>query len=126
MLPQPRVLSQTQIVGRPVLLENSMKEFGLSRKIIFVLFATIAFCLFMPRAAFCQSEKLDIVEYTPPQGWIKTPKEGVVAYSSSIKAGRPFALSLCLQAPRARAVRQKIFSEAWNELVVKSGPAMLE
>jgi hypothetical protein len=59
---------------------NSMKELKLTRKISSVLFA-IVFCLFITQTAFCETEKLDIVEYTPPQGWTKTPKEGAVTYS---------------------------------------------
>ena len=55
-----------------------MKELKFNRKITLVLFGTIAFCLFMPQTTFCQTEKLDIVEYTPPKGWTKTPKEGAV------------------------------------------------
>jgi hypothetical protein len=30
---------------------------------------------------FAQTEKRDIIEYTPPQGCTKTPKEGAVTYS---------------------------------------------
>ena len=39
------------------------------------LMVQVAFML-APRLAFCQTEKLDIIEYTPPKGWKETPKDG--------------------------------------------------
>ena len=96
-----------------------MKEFEFTRKIISGLFVTIAFCLFMPQTAFCQSEKLDIVEYTPPQGWTKTPKEGAVTYSYVNQGRTAFCVITVYASTASAGSPAKDFSEAWNELVVK-------
>ena len=47
-------------------------------KIILALFIAQILCLFIPQIVNCQTEMLDMVTYTPPTGWAKTPKEGAV------------------------------------------------
>jgi len=39
--------------------------------------------LFNAQMVFCQSEKVDIIEYTPPKGWTKTPKDGLMVFSDT-------------------------------------------
>jgi hypothetical protein len=39
----------------------------------------LSVCLLIPGTVFGQAEKLGIVNYTPPPGWSKMPKENVVA-----------------------------------------------
>ena len=96
-----------------------MKELKLTRKIISVLFATLAFCLFMPQTTFCQTEKLDIVEYTPPKGWTKTPKEGAVTYSYVNQSRTGLGVITVYASTASAGSPSKDFSKAWNELVVK-------
>jgi len=40
-------------------------------KITLALLIAQTFCLFFPQTIFCQTETLDIVQYTPPKGWAK-------------------------------------------------------
>lgn len=96
-----------------------MKELKLSRRIISVLFATIAFCLFMPQTTFCQTEKLDIVEYTPPNGFTKTPKDGAVTYSYVNQSRTGFCIITVYASSASAGTAAKDFSKAWSELVVK-------
>jgi hypothetical protein len=96
-----------------------MKELKLTRKITSVLFAIIVFCLFMPQTVFCQTEKLDIVEYTPPKGWTKTPKEGAVTYSYVNQSRTGFGVISVYASTASAGSPAKDFSEAWNELVVR-------
>jgi hypothetical protein len=91
----------------------------LTRKIISVLFATIAFCLFMPQTTFCQTEKLDIVEYTPPKGWTKASKEGAVTYSYVNQSRTGFCVITVYTSTASAGSPAKDFSKAWNELVVR-------
>src|SRR5258705_6860602 len=96
-----------------------MKELKFNRKIISVLFATLGFCLFMPQTTFCQTEKLDIVEYTPPTGWTKTPKEGAVTYSYVNQSRTGFCIITVYASTASAGSPAKDFSKAWVELVVK-------
>ena len=96
-----------------------MKELKLTRKITSVLFATIVFCLFLPQTTFCQTEKLDIVEYTPPKGWTKTPKDGAVAYSYINQSKTGFCVITLYASTASAGSPAQDFSRAWNELVVK-------
>jgi len=96
-----------------------MKELKLTRGIFAVLFATIACCLFMPQTTFCQTERLDIVEYTPPKGWTKTPKEGAVTYSLVNQSRTGFCIITVYASTASAGSPAKDFSKAWNELVVK-------
>jgi len=96
-----------------------MRELKLTRKITSVLFSTIIFCLFMPQTVFCQREKLDIVEYTPPKGWTKTPKEGAVTYSYVNQGRTGFCVITVYASTASAGSPAKDFSEAWNELVVR-------
>ena len=98
---------------------TSVKELKLTRKTISVLFAIIVFCLFMPQTVFCQTEKLDIVEYTPPKGWTKTPKEGAVTYSYVNQSRTGFGVITVYASTASAGSPSKDFSKAWNELVVK-------
>ena len=96
-----------------------MKELKLTRKITSVLFATVVFCLFLPQTTFCQTEKLDIVEYTPPKGWTKTPKDGAVAYSYINQSKTGFCVITLYASTASAGSPAQDFTRAWNELVVK-------
>ena len=96
-----------------------MKETKFTRKIISVLFATIVFYLLMPQTAFCQTEKFDIVQYTPPKGWSKTPKDGAVTYSKVNQSKTGLCVITVYASTASAGSAPKDFTSAWNELVVK-------
>src|SRR5258707_707969 len=96
-----------------------MKELTFTHKITSVLFATIVFCLLMPQPVFCQTEKLDIVEYTPPKGWTKIPKEGAVTYSQVNQSRTGLCVITVYASTPSAGSPPKDFTGAWNELVVK-------
>jgi len=75
--------------------------------------------LFLPQATFSQTETLDIVTYTPPKGWAKTPKEGAVLYTDMNKATNTFCLLTVYASTPSAGSAQKDFANEWNELVVK-------
>jgi len=55
-------------------------------KLIFGFFiAQTFFCLFGPYSISCQTEKLDIIEYTPPKGWTKTELPGTLKRSITME-----------------------------------------
>jgi len=60
-------------------------------KIIFT-WAVAAIFVVIPATIFSQTEKLDIFEYTPPKGWTKTPKDGVMVYIDSNKTAGTFCV----------------------------------
>ena len=45
-----------------------------------------------PPAAFCQTETFDIIHYTPPKGWTKSQKEGVIIFSDQNKPSGGFCV----------------------------------
>src|SRR5205085_6507164 len=67
----------------------------------------------------CQTEKLDIVEYTPPKGWTKTPKEGAVTYSQVNQSKTGLCVITVYASTVSAGSPPKDFTRAWNELVVK-------
>ena len=75
--------------------------------------------LFVPQAIFCQTEKLDIIEYTPPKGWAKTPKGGVMVYTDSNKSTNAFCILTVYPSTPSAGSPQKDFANEWNELIVK-------
>lgn len=83
-----------------------------------LLFAQIL-CLFVARPVLCQTETLDIVQYTPPKGWAKTPKEGAVVYTDINKSTNAFCLLTVYASAASAGSPQKDFADEWNEVVVK-------
>ncbi len=88
--------------------------------IILGLFVTLMFCLFIPQTVFCQTEKLGIVNYTPPKGWNKIAKgnvDAVVFYEGNDKTGTFCIITLgafpSLENP------DKEFDSFWNDFAVK-------
>ena len=88
-------------------------------KIILGLFLAPALCLFAARPIFCQTESLDIMTYTPPKGWSKTPKDGAVVYAGVNKATNAFCLLTVYAAKTSAGLPQKDFANEWTEFVVK-------
>ena len=88
-------------------------------RLSFCLFVWTAIGLFIPHAIFCQTEKLDIIEYTAPKGWAKTPKEGVTVYSNSDKNTGGFCLLTVYPSTASAGSPNNDFANEWNEKVVK-------
>ena len=88
-------------------------------KIIFGVFIAQVSCLFVPQIVFCQTETLDIIQYTPPKGWTKTSKEGVVVFSDSNKSTNGFCILTVYASTASAGSPQRDFATEWNELIVK-------
>ena len=75
--------------------------------------------LFVPQTIFCQTETLDIIQYTPPKGWTKTPKEGAMAYIDVNKTTNGFCILTIFKSNASAGTAQKDFANEWNGLLVK-------
>src|SRR5436190_9901368 len=75
-------------------------------------------CFVAPEAIFSQSEKLDIIEYTPPNGWTKTPKDGLIVYNNYDKATGGYCLLTVYPSTATAGSAIKDFTNSWNERVV--------
>jgi hypothetical protein len=82
----------------------------------FVVLSTIG--LFIPQTVLCQTESLDIIQYTPPAGWTKTPKDGLMVYSHSDKNTGGFCLLTVYPSTASLGSPNKDFVIAWKEKVV--------
>lgn len=74
----------------------------------------------MPPTAFGQTEKLGIVQYTPPSGWTKTAKENVVAFSAFNQTTGGFCIITVYGATPGVGDPNSDFAKEWNNLVVKN------
>src|SRR6266404_7048328 len=90
-----------------------------SSKIILALFMAQMLCLLIPRAIFSQTETLDIIQYTPPKGWTKTPKEGAMAFIDINKTTNGFCLLTIFKSSPSAGTAQKDFAAQWDGLLVK-------
>ena len=91
----------------------------LFNKLCFSLFVLTVVGLFIPQTAFCQTEKLGIVQYTPPPRWNKTPKENVVAFSDLNQTTGGFCIITVYGATQSVGNPQSDFTKEWNNLVVQ-------
>jgi hypothetical protein len=90
-----------------------------SSTIILGLFIAPILCLSAARPIFCQTETLNIIQYTPPKGWAKTTKDGAVVYTDINKAANAFCLLTVYAGTTSAGSPQKDFADEWNESVVK-------
>ena len=88
-------------------------------KIVFGLFIAQVLCLFVPQIVSCQTETLDIIQYTPPKGWTKTPKEGAMVFTDINKSTNGFCILTVYASTASAGSPQKDFANEWNELVVQ-------
>lgn len=89
-------------------------------KIILSLFVTLVCCLSAPQTAFGQTEKLGIVNYTPPKGWVKKAKaENIVIFSRLDETSGGFCVITLYGATRSTGKPKSDFTKEWNNLVVK-------
>src|SRR5262249_29239077 len=65
------------------------------------------------------TETLDIVHYTPPKGWTRTPKEGAMVFSDVNKTTNGFCILTVYASTPSAGSPQKDFASKWNEFVVK-------
>jgi hypothetical protein len=82
---------------------------------MFVLFV----CLCTARPTLCQTEKFDIIEYTPPKGWSKTVKEGAVVYSDINKAANALCVITIYKGATSSNDANTDFTNDWKTFVAK-------
>jgi len=97
-----------------------LKNNKISHRILLALFATLILGLFLPTMAVCQTEKLGIVQFTPPKGMTKTPKENVVAFTKFNQTVGKFCLITLYGATPGINNATDDFQREWNNLVVKN------
>lgn len=88
-------------------------------KVFLALVATQVLCLTAVSTAFCQSDTLDIIRFTPPAGWTKTYKDGAVVFSDVNKTTSAFCVLTIYASTASAGTPQKDFANKWNELVVR-------
>ena len=76
-------------------------------------------CLVIPQIAFAQTEKVDIIQFTSPIGWTKTPKDGLMVYSNLDKNTGGFCLLTVYPSTASVGSPNNDFANEWNEKVVK-------
>ena len=96
-----------------------MKAPTTNRRTLFCLSLTLFVCAVVPQTVFCQTEKLGIVQYTPPKGWDKTAKENVVAFSEINQTTGSFCIITLHGATPGTGKPETDFKREWDNLVVK-------
>jgi hypothetical protein len=77
--------------------------------------------LCVPQTAVAQSEKLGIVNYTPPPGWNKTQTQpNVIAFSIRNQTTGAFCIITLYGATPGTGNPQSDFTREWNKLVVQT------
>lgn len=88
-------------------------------KISKIIFTLAVIFVITPATIFAQTEKLDIIEYTPPSGWNKTPKQGVMIYTNSNTGNGTFCIISVYPSVATAGSPRKDFTNEWNAIVVK-------
>lgn len=88
-------------------------------KIICGLFIAQVLFLGVPQIVSCQTETLDGIQYTPPQGWTKTAKEGAMVFTNINKGTQGFCILTVYASTASAGSPQKDFANKWQEFVVK-------
>lgn len=96
-----------------------MNTLKINHRIILGLFAALMFCLFIPQTGFSQTEKLGIVNYTPPKGMDKLPRENTVAFRELNQATGKYCIITLYGATPGTGSPQGDFKREWSNLVVK-------
>ena len=76
--------------------------------------------LFTTQTVFGQTEKLGIVQYTPPKGMNKLPKENLVVFSELNQTTGAYCVITLYGATPGTGNPQGDFKREWNNLVVKA------
>jgi hypothetical protein len=87
---------------------------------LLALLAVIAFCLLIPQIAYTQTENLGIVSYVAPQGWTKTPKQNIVAFSEVNQSKGSFCIITLYGATPSSGNPTSDFTREWNNLAVNN------
>lgn len=69
-------------------------------------------------AAFSQKESFDLISFTPPAGWNKTPNGDVLMFSAPDKSDGSFCLISIYKSTPGTGNVNTDFSNAWNEVGV--------
>ena len=88
-------------------------------KIISTAFVVAISCLLIAPALFGQTEALGIIQYTPPKGWAKTPKDGAMVYVDMNKATGAFCILTVYSSTPSAGSPQKDFAAQWDKLLVQ-------
>jgi len=76
--------------------------------------------LAVPLANYSQTETLDGVQYIPPPGWSKTPKQGAVIFSDIDKTTNAFCILTVYGETASLGNARRDFAVKWNEWAVRS------
>ena len=88
-------------------------------KITLSVFVSLVFSLFIAQAVVAQTEKLGLVQYTPPKGFTKSAKEHAVVFSEIDQAaGRFCFITLYSEGPSTGDPKSD-FAREWNARVVQ-------
>lgn len=97
-----------------------MKFSEIFYKLSLSLFVLVVVGLFIPPPAFGQTEKLGIINYTPPKGMDKLPRENIVAFSELNQTTGKYCMITLYGATPGTGSPQGDFKREWNNLVVKT------
>ncbi len=86
--------------------------------IILGLIIVTAIGLFIPQTGFGQSQKLGIVNFTPPKDWAKTPKDNIVSFTD-IKTTGHFCIITLYGATKGSGNPKNDFAREWKNLVTE-------
>lgn len=87
-------------------------------KTILGLFILTAIIFFIPSEAFCQTDKLGIVQYTPPKDWKKNENENVVVFSDVNQKTGGYCFITLYGATTGTGNPNKDFAREWKNRVV--------
>jgi hypothetical protein len=83
------------------------------------IFVGSIFSLFISQAVVAQTEKLGLVQYTPPKGWTKSAKEHTVVFSEVDQAAGRFCFITLYSAGPSTGDPKSDFAREWNARVVQ-------
>jgi len=87
-------------------------------KIILGFIIVTAFGLLITQTGFGQSQKLGIVNYTPPKDWAKTSKDNIIAFTD-IKTTGDFCIITLYGATPGTGNAKNDFAREWKNLVAE-------
>ena len=91
-----------------------------ARKILSSVFVGLTVSLLVSQAVVAQTEKLGLVQYTPPKGWTKSAEKGhAVVFSEIDEAAGRFCLITLFGADPSTGNPKSDFDRAWNARVVE-------
>jgi hypothetical protein len=90
-----------------------------ARKMMSSVFVGAIISLFVSQAVMAQTEKLGLVQYTPPKGWAKSAKEHAVVFSEIDQAAGRFCFITLYSAGPSTGDPKSDFAREWNARVVQ-------